>query len=394
MWSQLRVMFVLYIFMSLLISNELHVELISSGFKKPVYLTAPNGKSDTLFIVEQIGRIETIIHEKKKTLLDIVKKVHQPKMPGDERGLLGMALHPKFMDNGKFYVNYVNRKGNTIISSFTCDRQSLMAKSSSEEIILNISQPYSNHNGGQLAFGPDGFLYVGLGDGGYAGDPDENGQNIETLLGTILRLNIDKGNPYSIPLDNPFYGHVNVREEIFCNGLRNPWRFSFDGKNGDIYIGDVGQSSWEEINYISSNDFSGKNFGWNLMEGSYCYPIENECSMDDLTMPIFEYPNNANYIKTLIGWNQNDAQGCSVTGGYVYRGSLISKLQGRYFFGDYCTGKVWSFIILNDELLEYSQWEIKGIQEDFYLSSFGEDGNGELYMINHTGNIYKIIDAK
>ncbi len=388
-------MFSIYIFLSFLFSNKLHVELISSGFKKPVYLTAPNNQSDTLFIVEQIGRIKTIIHgKKKKTLLEIMEKVHQSKMPGDERGLLGMALHPKFMENVKFYVNYVNRKVNTIISSFTCDDQSLMAESSSEEIILNISQPYSNHNGGQLAFGPDGFLYVGLGDGGYAGDPDANGQNLETLLGTILRLNIDKEKPYSIPLDNPYFGHENVREEIFCSGLRNPWRFSFDVKTGDIYIGDVGQSSWEEINYISLNDASGSNFGWNVMEGSYCYPIENVCNMDNLTMPIFQYPNNANYIKTLIGWNQNDAQGCSVTGGYVYRGDLIPTLQGRYFFGDYCTGKTWSFTIVNNELSDYAQWEIIGIKEDLYLSSFGEDGNGELYIINHTGSIYKIIDAK
>ena len=395
MQSLFRITFIIYISLSLLFSNKLYVELISSEFKKPVYLTAPNSQSDTLFIVEQIGRIKTIIHgKKKKTLLDIMEKVHQSKMPGDERGLLGMALHPKFMENGKFYVNYVNRKGNTIISSFTCDDQSLMAESSSEEIILNISQPYSNHNGGQLAFGPDGFLYVGLGDGGYAGDPDANGQNLETLLGTILRLNIDKEKPYSIPLDNPYFGHENVREEIFCSGLRNPWRFSFDVKTGDIYIGDVGQSSWEEINYISLNDAFGSNFGWNVMEGSYCYPIENVCNMDNLTMPIFEYPNNANYIKTLIGWNQNDAQGCSVTGGYVYRGDLIPKLQGRYFFGDYCTGKIWSFTIVNNELSDYAQWEIIGIKEDLYLSSFGEDGNGELYMINHTGSIYKIIDAK
>jgi hypothetical protein len=315
-------------------------------------------------------------------------------MPGDERGLLGMALHPQFHQNGKYFVNYVNQNDITFISSFISNIDDLMTDLSSEEIILTIQQPYSNHNGGQLAFGPDGYLYIGLGDGGYAGDPEKNGQNIQTLLGTILRLDVDGETPYTIPSDNPFYDHKKARPEIYCYGLRNPWRFSFDRETGDLYIGDVGQSSWEEINYVPLKDAAGSNFGWNLMEGSYCYPPGENCRMDQLTYPIFEYPNNANYIKTLIGWDQNDTQGCSITGGYVYRGLSIPELVGKYIFGDYCTGKIWSFQVSSGKILDYTQWDIVGIKKDFYLSSFGEDGNGELYLLNHTGDIYKIIGTE
>jgi len=368
-----------FVCLSLLHSKKLNVIKVAQGYQKPVYLTAPKNQSDTLFIVEQVGRIQTVIHGlKSDPLLDIREQVHQPRMPGDERGLLGMALHPDFRKNGKFYVNYVNRENMTIISSFRTRNKQLQADR--EEIIISIKQPYSNHNGGQLAFGPDGYLYIGLGDGGYAGDPKSNGQNINTLLGSILRLDIDLGNPYLIPYDNPFYSDNETRSEIYCYGLRNPWRFSFDRETGDLYIGDVGQSSWEEIDYISYNHSAGANFGWNLMEGSYCYPHGGDCEKSEFILPIFEYPNNANYIKTLIGWEQNNAKGCSVTGGYVYRGSSIPELIGKYFFGDYCTGKVWSFQVSEGRALDYTQWDIKGIKKDLYLSSFGEDGNGELYI--------------
>ena len=375
-----------------LLADRLSVEKVAHGYHKPVYLTAPKNQSETLFIVEQTGQIQTINNgHKSDPLLDIRKRVYQPKMPGDERGLLGMALHPDFKDNGKFYVNYVNRDEMSIISTFTLNGQ-LIAEN--EEIILCVKQPYSNHNGGQVAFGPDGYLYIGLGDGGFAGDPESNGQNTHTLLGTILRLDVDGGSPYLIPTDNPFYNHDEARPEIYCYGLRNPWRFSFDREIGDLYIGDVGQSSWEEINYISFTHSTGSNFGWNQMEGSYCYPPGKDCEQDNLIPPIFEYANNANYMKTLIGWDQNDAQGCSVTGGYVYRGSSIPELNGKYIFGDYCTGKIWSFQVSKGKALDYTKWDIQGIDKDLYLSSFGEDGNGELYLLNHTGEIYKIIGAK
>ena len=382
-----------FIGLSFLFSEKLNVKKVIDGFQKPVYLTAPIHQSDTFFVVEQMGRIQMIIKKNKSDpLLDIRERVHQPKMPGDERGLLGMALHPDFKNNGKFYVNYVNRDDMTIISTFTFKDELLTADT--EEIILSIKQPYSNHNGGQVAFGPDGYLYIGLGDGGYAGDPKSNGQNTHTLLGTILRLNIDGEFPYTIPSDNPFYNDNEARPEIYCYGLRNPWRFSFDRETGDLYIGDVGQNSWEEIDFIPFNHAGSANFGWNQMEGSHCYPPGETCEQNNLITPIFEYPNNANYIKTLIGWEQNDAQGCSVTGGYVYRGSSIPELNGKYIFGDYCTGKIWSFQNSFGKALDYTQWDIPAIGKDFYLSSFGEDGNGELYLLNHTGEIYKIIGVE
>tara|TARA_Y100000590_G_scaffold364013_1_gene422023 strand:+ start:4445 stop:5593 length:1149 start_codon:yes stop_codon:yes gene_type:complete len=376
-------------------AQNLYVKKIQGKYKKPVYLTASKKIFDTIFIVEQIGRIQAYKQNIEPTIfLDIQKRVHQPRMPGDERGLLGMALHPNFHENGKFYVNYINHDDVTIISSFTSSITNLNVDISTEEIILKIEQPYSNHNGGQLAFGIDGYLYIGVGDGGYAGDPKLNGQNITTLFGSILRIDIDSKVPYAIPEGNPFYNHKTAKGEIFCYGLRNPWRFSFDYYTGDLFIADVGQNNWEEINFLPYKDASGSNFGWNTMEGSHCYPPNSDCKKNNLIIPIFEYPNNANYIKTLIGWDQNKAQGCSVTGGYVYRGAAINKLKGKYIFGDYCTGKIWSFEVLNNKATKHIEWKIKGMKEDLYLSSFGQDGQGELYLLNHTGNIYQIINGK
>ena len=233
-----------------------------------------------------------------------------------------------------------------------------------------------------------------MGDGGYSGDPHGNGQNLNTIFGSILRIDVDQSLPYTIPKNNPFYNEQDIRQEIWCFGLRNPWRFSFDRLNGDLYIGDVGQSSWEEINYKPLHQVPRTNFGWNEMEGSHCYPNDNNCDDNAFTSPVFEYPNNANYMKTLIGWDQNNAKGCSVTGGYVYRGTSIRELQGLYFFGDYCTGKLLSFKIENGTAEDYLEWEIMDIDDELYISSFGEDGVGELYLINHAGSIYKVIGVE
>ena len=376
-----------------LFSNDLFVEKISSDLYKPIYLTAPNYSSDTLFIAEQNGLIKYIINGKTSILFDIRDRVHQPRMPGDERGLLGICLHPDFRKNGQFFVNYVSKNDSTIISKFVVDLSKFYVNTDKEEIIVRLLQPYPNHNGGQIAFGPDKNLYIGFGDGGYAGDPNKHGQNKNSLFGSIIRIDIDKGSPYFIPNDNPFYGMKNIKEEIWCYGLRNPWRFSFDRINGDLYIADVGQSQWEEINYTPFNEVSGINYGWNEMEGAHCYPIDNDCNKNLFTKPIFEYPNNANYIKTLIGWQDNNAKGCSVTGGYVYRGESVKSLQGVYLFGDYCTGKIWSFEVQSKNINKYKEWEINGLEEELYISSFAEDGNGELYIINHLGTLYKIINA-
>jgi len=391
-WRWIIIYIALNSFMS---AKELKVMKLVEGLHKPIYLTAPENSSDTLFIVEQHGVVQRLINGEVATsaLLNIRNRVHQPKMPGDERGLLGFALHPQFSKNGRIFVNYVNKKDSTVIAEYKVDPKTRIADEKKEKIILKFQQPYSNHNGGQLAFGPDGFLYIAVGDGGYAGDPHENGQNIETIFGTILRIDIDGKTPYEIPVDNPFLNEKKAKGEIYWYGLRNAWRFSFDANTGDLYIGDVGQSSWEEIDYLPAKS-PGANFGWNKMEGAHCYPPGEDCEKDGLVLPIFEYPNNANFMKTLIGWDQNDAQGCSVTGGYVYRGSQIPELYGHYIFGDYCTGKVWSFIVKNGISQNFAEWKINGLEKDLYLSSFGEDGKGELYIVNHTGSIYKISGVK
>ena len=370
---------------SFMYSKELRVMKLGEGLHKP----------DTLFIIEQHGVVQRLINGEVALfpLLNIRHRVHQPKMPGDERGLLGFALHPKYSKNGRIFVNYVSKKDSTVISEYEVDLKTRMANSNNEKIILKFKQPYSNHNGGQLAFGPEGFLYIAVGDGGYAGDPNENGQNLENIFGTILRIDVDGKPPYEIPVDNPFLNEKKTKGEIYCYSLRNAWRFSFDAETGDLYIGDVGQSSWEEIDYLPANS-SGANFGWNKMEGTHCYPPGEECEKDGLELPIFEYPNNANFMKTLIGWDQNNAQGCSVTGGYVYRGSQFPELYDHYIFGDYCTGKVWSFTVKNGTSQNYAEWKITGLDEDLYLSSFGEDGKGELYIVNHTGSIYKIVGVE
>ena len=377
-------------------AKELRVLKLVDGLHKPVYLTSPGNSSDTLFIIEQHGVIQRLINGEISSLplLNIRDRVYQSKMPGDERGLLGMAFHPQFQKNGQLFVNYIDNYDNTIISRFEVDMTSSLQTATTEQIILQFKQPYSNHNGGHLTFGSDGKLYIGVGDGGYAGDPDENGQNINTVFGSILRLDVNQSFPYSIPPDNPFFNQQDARQEIWCYGLRNPWRFSFDSENGDLYIGDVGQSNWEEINYTPFHKVSGTNFGWNKMEGTHCYPDDNNCKPNSFTLPVFEYPNNANYIKILIGWNQNNAQGCSVTGGYVYRGESIKELQGLYIFGDYCTGKIWSFKIEDETAKDHTEWKVNGIENDLHLSSFGEDGLGELYLLNHTGSIYKIVSIE
>ena len=386
-----NIIFILLQFIVILIANQLNVEEVSSGLRKPIYLTAPMYSSDTLFIAEQFGQIKTVIDRKKySVLIDLSSEVHNPRMPGDERGLLGMALDPEFTKNRKFYVNYVNKENVTIIASFKLKANELIADLNSKKIILEIPQPYSNHNGGQLAFGHDKYLYIGLGDGGYAGDPKLNGQNKNSLLGTILRIDVNGEDPYEIPIGNPFEKMNKAKKEIWCYGLRNPWRFSFDRLTGDLYIGDVGQNNWEEINYLSLSYPNKNNFGWNVMEGGHCYNSNDDCKQTKYVSPIFEYPNNANYIKTLIGWKQNKAKGCSVTGGYVYRGKNIVSIKGMYFFGDYCTGKIWSFKVKDGSAEDFIEWNISGIKDELYISSFGEDGLGELYIIDHTGKVYLV----
>jgi len=368
------------------ISLSLELELIADGLSKPIYLCSTNNE---LFIAEQRGKIIKINQSgDKKVFLDIRKKVANPTFPGDERGLLGMAFHPDYKNNGILFLYYIDNNDNSIISKFKYEEKN---QRFNETILIKLKQPYSNHNGGQIEFGPDGYLYIGLGDGGSANDPDNNAQNLTNFFGKILRININN-KTYTIPPDNPFINDNNALDEIWAYGLRNPWRFSFDQIRGNIIIADVGQNSWEEINFQKTS-LKGLNYGWSLKEGTYKFKeFENKT---DLVDPIFEYSSDANYGKTLAGFRQsNEVEGCSVTGGYTYYGS-IKELYGWYIFGDYCTGKVWGLKKNNldkYELLNFTDIFFKNIKKQLYISSFGLDNNNELYIIDHSGSIYKIVN--
>ncbi len=374
------------------------VKLID-GLEKPVAISTRTSDSEYLYIAEQSGVVQIAIDNivQKTPFLDISKQVHQPMYPGDEQGLLGIALHPEYTENGYVFVNYVNRDGFTIISKF--NSTDTIAYPETEQLIFKIKQPYSNHNGGHLAFGPDGYLYIGLGDGGSAGDPENNAQNLNSFFGKMIRIDIDSPSEksYSIPIDNPFVEKVNSKPEIWAYGLRNPWRYSFDKFTGDMYIGDVGQNNWEEVDFQHSESPGGINYGWNIMEGNHCF-LEDDCDHSDLVQPIYEYPNNANYLKTLIGMNQNKQDGCSITGGYVYRGNNISAMYGKYVFGDYCTGKVWSFRYSDNKITEFENHtsDIMNSMDknSFYLSTFGQRENGEFLLVDYSGIIYEIICLK
>jgi len=339
-------------------ANAYEWTLIASGLRRPVDIQPANDGSGRLFIIEKQGDIR--IYENGQLLdapfLDITDRVNAG---GNEMGLLGLAFHPDYEQNGFFYVNYTGDGGDTRISRFQASGNS--ADSASEKVLLVIKQPYPNHNGGALAFGPDGYLYAGLGDGGLAGDPHKNGQNTNTLLGKILRLDVNNGDPYAIPSDNPF------GNEIWAYGLRNPWRISFDRATGDLWIGDVGQGNWEEVDYLAAGSEGGTNFGWSIMEGNHNYDGEPQSGM---YLPVAEY--------------SHAEGGCSITGGYVYRGT-IPEWNGVYIYGDYCSGKVWA-LILSD-----GQWQSQVMFETGVLiTSFGQDESGEIYLASDTGNVYKL----
>ena len=386
-----------YILITLIINiiyPQLNAKFIAGDFKEPLYLKNYPGKLDSLLILEQEGIIQLVYRNNKlpTPFLDISDRVHEPWYPADEMGLLGLAFDPNFKDNGRFYVNYVNDNSETIISRFNI--KGGIGDPHSEEILISLKQPYPNHNGGFIEFGPDGYLYISIGDGGSTGDPDKRAQDLSNLFGTILRIDVNTMEKYLIPINNPYINRSNSKKEIWHYGFRNVWRFSFDKLNGDMYIGDVGQNNWEEINFIRANSKGGGNFGWSILEGNHCYPKDNnKCDSQNTIKPLFEYPNDANYLKTIVGITQSKMHGCSVTGGYVYRGVKKPELYGRYFFGDYCTGKVWSLKNNNGniDIIDHTLELLDGMnKKQFYLSSFGQDENGELYIIDYTGDIYSI----
>ncbi len=347
-----------------------------SGLDRPLYLT--HAHDNRLFVVEQPGRIRIIDEGQllSQPFIDLLDRVGSL---GFEQGLLSVAFHPNYHNEGtggfgRFYVNYTDYSGTTHVSRFSVDpNDPNRADKNSEVILLSVDQPYMNHNGGQLKFGPDGYLYVGLGDGGAGGDPLSNGQNPGTALGSILRLDVtDGGEAYGIPSDNPFLEDTNRLAETWAYGLRNPWRFSFDRLTGDMYIADVGESQWEEVNFQPANGRGGDNYGWNITEGTHCFPTD-PCDSTGLVMPIAEYGHD---------------QGCSVTGGYVYRGQQYPQMTGNYFFGDYCTGIIWRLYPGPD-----GGWEAATVLDsDLILSSFGEDVAGELYVLDIiSGSIFRVV---
>ncbi|HNF94123.1 MAG TPA: PQQ-dependent sugar dehydrogenase, partial [Anaerolineales bacterium] len=325
------------------------------GLDRPVDLQSAQDGTGRLFIIEKYGAIRIFKDGQlsPQPFLNIDDRVNDD---SNEMGLLGLAFHPNFEQNGYFYVNYTGDGGNTRISRFTANGD--VADPNSEQVLMVIDQPFPNHNGGAVAFGPDGYLYLGLGDGGAAGDPFKNGQNTETLLGKLLRIDVNNGDPYSIPVDNPF------GNEVWAYGLRNPWRISFDRATGDLWIGDVGQNQYEEIDYLPAGSPGGANFGWSVMEGLHGYDGE---AQPGLLLPVVEYSHDI---------------GCSVTGGYVYRGSM-PEWNGVYLYGDYCSGSVSGLILVD------GQWQSRVLFEAVAtITSFGQDEAGELYFTSDNGSIY------
>ena len=346
------------------------------SFQDPVGIHHAGDGTNRIFIVEQEGRIKVFNNNANEnsaqTFLDIRSLVDQDGGYTEE-GLLGLAFHPNYSENGYFYVNYTEHNPRrNVIARYSVDPDNPNeADYFSSEIILEVNQPYTNHNGGQMDFGQDGYLYISFGDGGSAGDPQNNGQNLSTLLGSIIRIDVD--NPsnnlnYGIPSDNPFINTSNAREEIYAYGLRNVWRFSWDLETGFLWAADVGQNAWEEIDII----YPGLNYGWNEMEASHCYPPGSDCNPDEFELPVWEYELYVDGV-------------CSVTGGFVYRGSDIWSLQGKYIYGDWCTGDIWALQSSNNG--NYINEDI--IRTDINITSFGVDENNELFFCGNQ-RIYKL----
>ncbi len=351
------------------VSPNLELTPIAYDFQQPVYLT--HAYDERLFVVERAGYIQLIKDGQRlpAPFLDLTDRVG---WQFSEQGLLSLAFHPQ--EHHRFFVNYTNLAGSTVISEFHVSPDDAdLGDAGSERILLTIPQPYHNHNGGQLQFGPDGYLYIGMGDGGSGGDPLNHGQNIGTLLGALLRLDVNQEQPYAIPPDNPFVDVPGARPEIWAIGLRNPWRFSFDMLTGDLYIADVGQNEWEELNVTIAPDPGGQNYGWRCYEGPVPYNLTGCDPGAVFTPPVASYA--------------HDNGRCSITGGYVYRGSQFPQLDGLYFYADYCSGMLW-----NGSITPAGIWQAGGsLDTNRPFSSFGQDVAGELYLLDIVGgDVYQL----
>ena len=350
--------------------EALRLQEVATGLASPVFLTSPADDA-RLFVVEQAGRIRVIENGAvlATPFLDIADRVWS----GGERGMLSMTFHRRYGQNGFFYVYYTDRGGDIRVDRFRVSADRARADAASARNIITIPhRDASNHNGGLVAFGPDGRLYLATGDGGGAGDPQRNGQNPASLLGKILRLDVDAAEPYAIPAGNPFAGGGG-RPEIWAIGLRNPWRFAWDRESGTLFVADVGQSACEEVNAVAASA-AGLNYGWNVMEGAHCYPSGSPCEIAGKTLPALEYGHR---------------DGCSITGGYVYRGSAMAALRGTYFYSDFCRGWLRSFRMANGAVTDRREWDVGSIGN---VASFGEDSRGELYLLGG-GRVLRIVPA-
>ena len=353
------------------------LEIVATGLPGPIGISSAPG-DPRLFVIGQSGKIVIVKDGKAAgTFLDISGRISCC----GERGLLGLAFHPNYASNGLFFVRYTDPAGDVRISEFHVGPNPDQADPASERILLTIPHPgFANHNGGRIEFGPDGYLYIGTGDGGSGGDPNNHGQSLATLLGKMLRIDVDHpsgGKPYAIPPTNPFIGRSGALPEIFAYGLRNPYSFSFDRVTGDLWIGDVGQDAWEEVDHATaaSGGGLGLDFGWSVMEGNHCYKPSTGCKTAGLTLPVAEYSHGA-----------NDSIGCAIIGGYVYRGTAHPELEGRYFFGDECSGHIWDVTAAGPttqapQLLLSSKVNIDG---------WGQDSSGELYVVASNGTLYEL----
>jgi len=357
------------------LAQEIVLEQVATGLQSPVSIT--HAGDSRLFITQQRGTI--VIYDGTGILPTPFLDIHDLVLCCGERGLLSVAFHPNYAENGFFYVNYteISGPGTTVIARYSVSATDPnRANPGSAKVLLRVSQPFANHNGGQLLFGPDGYLYIGMGDGGSQGDPGNRAQNLADRLGKMLRIDVNSGDPYGVPASNPL-GGTGARSEIWAYGLRNPWRFAFDRGTGDLWIADVGQGLWEEIDFQPATSIGGENYGWRRMEGTHCFNPSNNCNDGSMVLPVIEY-------------GHSDGA-CSVTGGYVYRGSRYQRLNGTYIYGDYCNGMIWGATrssggTVTSRLL---------IDTNMFISTFGEDFSGEVYVADYVnGRLHHIADPR
>jgi glucose/arabinose dehydrogenase len=368
--------------------GQLATELLAKGFERPVWAGAPRSVKDKLWVMEQAGTVWIVdLKTGKRSEKPFLKINDQVTRKGNEQGLLGLAFAPDFDKTGRYYVNYNEEDGDTLIVRFV-SKDGLTTNIESAETILEYDQPYSNHNGGWLDFGPEGFLYIATGDGGSGNDPKNLAQDMSSPLGKVLRLDVSGDKGYKVPDTNPYAKEKDVHPLIVASGLRNPWRCSFDRKTNDFWIADVGQNHWEEINVINLKELSKKNFGWRLREGDVATPQKSVGgdAPSNHVEPVYVYKHGG-----------GPKEGLSVTGGYVYRGSKIPGFEGRYLFADYQNPRIWSFVMKNGKAEDFkdhtSELQPEGGRINL-ISAFAEDASGEHYLVDHSGSVYRILKGK